>query len=249
MHRLLPVYRADPNTYDLSSIRRFWDVGPLPAHCQGSMDRVARAGPTVGVLPRPRTSGVHRHQRRRVADPPGLGRPGTSGEMKVLDDDGRERAPGVVGEVFTRPPKGSAPTYRYIGATARSATARTRSAISAISTRTATFISTTAGWTCSPWGAGTSTPPKSRRLAAHPDALSCLVVGVPDDVFGQVAHAIVQADGLDEDTVIAFPADRIERYKVPRPSSSPTPRCGRRRQGTPFGSVRRGHRATARARC
>ncbi len=31
MQRLLPVYRADPDAYDLSSIRRFWHLGaPCP---------------------------------------------------------------------------------------------------------------------------------------------------------------------------------------------------------------------------
>ena len=30
-------------------------------------------------------------------------------------------------------------------------------------------------------------------LSAHPDVLSCLVVGVPDGDLGQVPHAIVQA--------------------------------------------------------
>jgi bile acid-coenzyme A ligase len=53
-------------------------------------------------------------------------------------------------------------------------------------------------------------------LSAHPQVLSCLVVGVPDDDLGQVPHAIVQADGLDEGTVKAFLADRIASYKVPR---------------------------------
>jgi bile acid-coenzyme A ligase len=46
-----------------------------------------------------------------------------------------------------------------------------------------------------------------------------LVVGVPDNDtgdLGQVPHAIVQADGLDEAAVIAFLAERIASYKVPR---------------------------------
>jgi bile acid-coenzyme A ligase len=55
-----------------------------------------------------------------------------------------------------------------------------------------------------------------------------LVVGVPDEDLGQVPYAIVQAgvqaggqagvqaDGLDEAAVIAFLADRIAGYKVPR---------------------------------
>jgi acyl-CoA synthetase (AMP-forming)/AMP-acid ligase II len=53
-------------------------------------------------------------------------------------------------------------------------------------------------------------------LSAHPNVLSCLVVGVPDNDLGQVAHAIVQADGLDDAAVIAFLAERIAGYKVPR---------------------------------
>jgi bile acid-coenzyme A ligase len=53
-------------------------------------------------------------------------------------------------------------------------------------------------------------------LSAHPNVLSCLAVGVPDDDLGQVPHVLVQADGLDEDAVIAFLTDRIASYKVPR---------------------------------
>jgi bile acid-coenzyme A ligase len=41
------------------------------------------------------------------------------GEMKVLDDDGNECPPGTIGEIFMRPRPGSAPTYRYVGATAK----------------------------------------------------------------------------------------------------------------------------------
>jgi bile acid-coenzyme A ligase len=43
-----------------------------------------------------------------------------------------------------------------------------------------------------------------------------LVVGVPDGDLGQVPHALVQADGLDEAEVIAFLSERIAGYKVPR---------------------------------
>ena len=40
--------------------------------------------------------------------------------MKVLDDDGNPCPPGEVGEIYMRPNPGSAPTYRYVGATAKS---------------------------------------------------------------------------------------------------------------------------------
>ena len=51
--------------------------------------------------------------------------------------------------------------------------------------------------------------------------LSSLAVGLPDDDLGQVPHAIVQsapdsAADMDEAGVIAFLAERIAGYKVPR---------------------------------
>ena len=66
MQRLLPVYRADPDAYDLSSIRRFWHVGAPcpPAVKQAWIDLL---GPEVrlGVVRRHRTSGDDLPQRRR----------------------------------------------------------------------------------------------------------------------------------------------------------------------------------------
>ncbi|MFN8101197.1 MAG: AMP-dependent synthetase, partial [Mycobacterium sp.] len=57
------------------------------------------------------------------------------------------------------------------------------------------------------------------NLLAHPDVLSCLVVGVPHDDLGQVPYALIQlADGaaLDADGVQAFLRERLENHKVPR---------------------------------
>lgn len=57
-------------------------------------------------------------------------------------------------------------------------------------------------------------------LAEHPDVLSCLAVGVPDPNagdLGQVPYALVQASAsLDEAALVAFLGDRLAAYKVPR---------------------------------
>lgn len=56
-------------------------------------------------------------------------------------------------------------------------------------------------------------------LSAHPDVLSCLVVGVPDEDLGQVPYALVQAadrSTLNEQAVQTFLCERIAAYKVPR---------------------------------
>jgi fatty-acyl-CoA synthase len=56
-------------------------------------------------------------------------------------------------------------------------------------------------------------------LKAHPDVADCLVVGVPDERFGQRITAVVSlASGhrLDEDALLAFVRTRIAGYKLPR---------------------------------
>ncbi|HET9566644.1 MAG TPA: AMP-binding protein, partial [Mycobacterium sp.] len=140
-----------------------------------------------------------------------------AGEMKVLDDAGNECVPGVTGEIFMRPGPGSPATYRYIGATAKS-----RDGFDSLGDlgyfdedgylylndrRTDMF---TVG------GRNVYPAEIESALCAHPDVLSCLVVGVPDDDLGQVPYALVQADGLDESDVISFLAEHVGGYKVPR---------------------------------
>ena len=56
-------------------------------------------------------------------------------------------------------------------------------------------------------------------LKAHPDVEDCLVVGVPDERFGQRITAVLSlADGqtLDEAALLAFARTRIAGYKTPR---------------------------------
>ena len=55
-------------------------------------------------------------------------------------------------------------------------------------------------------------------MQEHPDVRSVAVIGLPDDDLGNIVHAIVEADPkpcLAED-LLAFVAERVARYKVPR---------------------------------
>src|SRR5215208_429640 len=121
LQRLLPVYRANPDAYDLSSIRRLWHVGAAcpPAVKEAWIDLL---GPeTVWEL----YGGTELQALTFVSGTQWLEHRGSvgvvvAGEMKVLDDDGNECPPGVVGEIYMRPSPGSAPTYRYVGASAKS---------------------------------------------------------------------------------------------------------------------------------
>ena len=218
MQRLLPVYRADPAAYDLSSIRRFWHLGaPCPPVIKQAW--IDLLGPeVVWEL----YGGTELQALTFISGDQWLTHRGSVGtvvygEMKALDDDGRECAPGVVGEVFMRPPIGSAPTYRYIGATARSRDGwDSIGDLGYFDEDGYLYLNDRRVDMFTVGGRNVYPAEIEGALAAHPDVLSCLVVGVPDDDLGQVPYAIVQAEGLDEATVIAFLTDRIERYKVPR---------------------------------
>ncbi|HEV2363011.1 MAG TPA: hypothetical protein VGS12_02310 [Caulobacteraceae bacterium] len=56
-------------------------------------------------------------------------------------------------------------------------------------------------------------------LKAHPDVFDCLVVGVPDERFGERVIAVAQSRPgrlIDEPRLIAFARERVAGYKLPR---------------------------------
>ena len=221
LHRALQTYRADPDAYDLSSLRRVWHVG---ASCPPSVKDgwIELIGPealwemyggtelqALAVL-----SGTewlaHRGSVGRVA----------VGQMKVLDDDGNECAPGQTGEIFMRPAPGSDPTYRYIGATAKTHDGwDSLGDLGHFDEDGYLYLSDRRVDMFTVGGKNTYPAEIEGNLCAHPDVLSCLVVGVPHDDLGQVPYALIQlAEGadLDADGVQAFLRERLENHKVPR---------------------------------
>lgn len=220
MQRLLPVYRADPDAYDLSSLRRFWHLAaPCPPNIKEAW--IELLGPdTVWEL----YGGTELQALTFISGTEWLAHRGSvgrvvAGEMKVLDDDGNECPPGVVGEIYLRPAPGSAPTYRYIGSTAK--------------TRDGWDSLGDLGWfdedgylyladrrvdMFTVGGRNVYPAEIENALAEHPSVLSCLVVGVPHEDLGQVPHALVHTDGsaLDTAAVQVFVAQRLADYKVPR---------------------------------
>lgn len=232
MQRLLPVYHANPpDAYDLSSLRRLWHVAAVcpPAVKQAWIDLL---GPDAvwelygGTELQALTfiSGAewltHRGSVGRVV----------AGEMKVLDDDGNECPPGVLGEIYMRPPNpGSAPTYRYIGSTAKSRDGwDSLGDLGWFDGEGYLYLADRRVDMFTVGGRNTYPAEIESALSEHPPAvLSCLVVGVPHEDLGQVPYALVHTnDALTEEDVkrswrSGWPTTRCRA----RWSSSTPPRC------------------------
>ena len=220
MQRLLPVYRADPGAYDLSSIRRFWHLG-APCPPMVKLAWVDLLGPEQvwelygGTELQALTfiSGsewlTHRGSVGRVV----------AGEMKVLDDDGNECPPGKLGEIYMRPNEGAGPTYRYIGSTAKSRDGwDSLGDLGWFDAAGYLYLADRRIDMFTVGGRNVYPAEIENALAEHPAVLSCLVVGVPHEDLGQVPHALVHTDSaaLSADDVAEFVAQRLSDYKVPR---------------------------------
>ncbi|OBB78150.1 AMP-binding protein [Mycobacterium sp. 852014-52144_SCH5372336] len=219
MQRLIPVYRADPDAYDLSSIRRFWHVGaPCPPAVKRAWIEILEPDVLWELY-----GGTELQALTFISGSQWLAHPGSvgvvvAGEMKVLDDDGNECPPGVVGEVYMRPSPGSRPTYRYVGATAKSRDGwDSLGDLGYFDADGFLYLSDRRVDMFTVGGRNVYPAEIESALSEHPAVLSCLVVGVPDDDLGQVPHALVHAEGrLDAAAVVGFLSERLERYKVPR---------------------------------
>lgn len=226
MQRALPVYHADPGSYDLSSLRRFWHMGaPCPPAIKEAW--IELLGPeAVWEL----YGGTELQALTFISGDQWLTHRGSvgvvvAGEMKVLDDDGNPCPPGVVGEIYMRPGPGSAPTYRYIGVEAKSRDGwDSLGDLGYFDEDGFLYLSDRRVDMFTVGGRNVYPAEIENALSAHPEVLSCLVVGVPDPNagdLGQVPYALVHtADGstLDEAAVKDFLRERISSYKVP-----PTP--------------------------
>jgi bile acid-coenzyme A ligase len=224
MQRLLPVYRADPDAYDLSSLRRWWHLAaPCPPNVKQAWIDIL--GPEVvwelygGTELQALTfiSGTewltHRGSVGRVV----------SGEMKVLDDDGDECPSGVVGEIYMRPRPGGRPTYRYIGSTAKNRDGwDSLGDLGWFDDDGYLYLADRRVDMFTVGGRNVYPAEIENALSEHPAVLSCLVVGVPHEDLGQVPHALVHAADPsghpvpDEAAIKAFVAERLAEYKVPR---------------------------------
>lgn len=139
------------------------------------------------------------------------------GEMKVCDDAGRDLPAGEVGEIWMRP-SGDRPTYHYVGADARA-----RDGWESLGDMGwfdgDGYLHLTDRQTDMILVGGANVYPAEVEAALdeHPAVLSSCVIGLPDDDYGNVVHAIVElSEPVDDEDLRRFLSSRLVSYKIPR---------------------------------
>ena len=140
--------------------------------------------------------------------------------MKVLDDDGNPCPPGVEGEIYMRPSPGAPATYRYIGVQAKTRDGwDSLGDLGYFDADGFLYLSDRRVDMFTVGGRNVYPAEIENALAAHPEVLSCLVVGVPQGDLGQVPYALVQVtprSTVDAQELRAHLGGRIAGYKLPR---------------------------------
>ncbi|HZY76376.1 MAG TPA: AMP-binding protein [Jatrophihabitantaceae bacterium] len=151
---------------------------------------------------------------------PGSVGPVVVGEISIRNADGIELPSGEVGEVWMRRGAGVAAPYRYLGATPRASTDGWESVgdRGRLDADGYLYLADRATDMIIVGGSNVYPAEVEAALEEHPDVHSACVIGLADDEYGKVLHAVVQtdSDGLDGDELTRHLRSRIAPYKVPR---------------------------------
>lgn len=149
-----------------------------------------------------------------------VGRPRAGYALKILDAEGRQCPPHVVGEVYWRPEGGAGSTYHYIGSSAkRIGEWETPGDLGSVDEEGYLYLSDRRNDLIISGGSNIYPAEVEAAIEAHPLVRSSAVIGLPDEEWGARVHAIVQLVAgaeLDEVGLLAFLSDKLTRYKLPK---------------------------------
>ena len=141
------------------------------------------------------------------------------GTVMITDDDGNELPVGEMGEVWMRSLRDT-PTYKYVGATARTRDGGWESLgdMGRLDADGYLYLGDRAADMILSGGANIYPAEIESAIQEHPAVRSCAVIGLPDDDKGNTVHAIVEASAGDVtvEELRTFLGERLVSYKVPR---------------------------------
>jgi bile acid-coenzyme A ligase len=206
--------------YDLSSLRLVWHLAePCPMWLKEAWIEWLGAERIVELYAGTEAQGITVITGPEwLAHRGSVGRP-SAGEFMVADVDGRPLPAGEQGEVWIRNTT-DRPTYHYVGAEPRTLEGGWESLgdMGWFDEDGYLYLGDRMQDMILSGGANIYPAEIESVLQEHPGVRSVCVIGLPDEDRGNIVHAIVEAEAgsLDPNELLAFAADRLARYKLPR---------------------------------
>ena len=142
-----------------------------------------------------------------------------TGEMKAVGEDGQDLPAGEIGEIYMRRPEGAPPSYKYIGATAKTLPGGWESLgdIGYFDADGYLYLADRRTDMILVGGSNVYPAEIEAALEEHPLVQSVAVIGLPNDDLGNLVHAIVQPrPGLTEEALREHVKEKLVSYKQPR---------------------------------
>lgn len=227
MHRIWNLPERD--RFDVSSLRMVFSTGaPWPIWLKEAW--IQWLGPErirEGYGGTESQGGTSITGAESLAHPGSVGRPQGGCRVRILDEDGRDVAPGETGEIYFMPAAGPGTTYHYRGATATSHQGwETIGDLGHLDADGYLYLADRRTDLVVTGGANVFPAEVEAAIDAFPGVRSCAVIGLPDADLGQRVHAIVDVPELGqagaaprvefEDALRTALRDTIAGYKVPR---------------------------------
>ncbi|MEZ4331707.1 MAG: AMP-binding protein [Myxococcota bacterium] len=220
LHRIMRLPDAVKARYELASLERVVSSGApcAPWLMRAWIDWIGPDRMFEAYGGTERIGGTLISGREWLERPGSVGRPTAGRRVRIVGEDGRDCAPGEIGDVFFLPPGGKGSTYRYVGATARATEDgwETLGDVGWVDADGYLYLVDRRTDMVVVGGENVYPAEVEGAIDAHPGVGSSCVIGLPDDDLGQRLHAIVQADPAIEASLRDHLAQALVRYKVPR---------------------------------
>ena len=220
MKRILRLPDEERLSYDLSSLRVVWHLAePCPEWLKLAWIEWLGAERIFELY-----AGTEAQIATVITGPEWMAHRGSVGKVipgtvSITDEDGNEVPVGEMGEVWMRSPR-TTPTYKYLGATARTRDGGWESLgdMGRLDEDGYLYLGDRAADMILSGGANIYPAEIESVIQEHPAVKSCAVIGLPDEDKGSTVHAIVEADIADvsEEELKTFLGERLVIYKVPR---------------------------------
>jgi bile acid-coenzyme A ligase len=148
-----------------------------------------------------------------------VGKPQPGAQIRIVNDAGAECAPREVGEIYFLPDAGQGATYHYLGAQAKvSGQWESLGDLGWFDEDGYLYLSDRRKDLILSGGANIYPAEVEAALDSHAEVRSSIVIGVADDEWGQLVHAIVEADParVSAEALIAHAGLSLARYKLPK---------------------------------